>query len=87
MSGLTGPPDPVTAPPLTIAAWQLLIGGGAATIGMLLFEGLPALHALSLPVWLAVAYHVLFAWLFLVRLDSEILDRKYRALRARLSFN
>ena len=33
------------------------------------------------------AYAVLTAWLFLVRLDSEILERKYRALRARLSYN
>ncbi|CAM3355538.1 heme ABC transporter permease [Asticcacaulis taihuensis] len=36
---------------------------------------------------MVAAYHALFAWLFLVRLDSEILARKYRALRARLSFN
>ena len=36
---------------------------------------------------MVAAYHALFAWLFLVRIDSEILARKYRALRARLSFN
>jgi heme exporter protein C len=36
---------------------------------------------------MVAAYHVLTIWLFLVRLDSEILARKYRALRARLSFN
>ena len=33
------------------------------------------------------AYFCLTAWLFLVRLDSEILGRKYRALRARLTLN
>ncbi len=32
------------------------------------------------------AYTALVAWLFLIRLDSEILERKYRALRARLSY-
>ncbi len=32
------------------------------------------------------AYTALVAWLFLIRLDSEILDRKYRSLRARLSY-
>jgi heme exporter protein C len=36
---------------------------------------------------MVAAYHALTIWLFLVRLDSEILARKYRALRARLSFN
>lgn len=40
------------------------------------------------PLFIMVAaYHVLAAWLFLVRLDSEILLRKYRALRVRLTFN
>jgi drug/metabolite transporter (DMT)-like permease len=66
---------PVTAPPLAIAAWQLLIGGGAAMIGMLLFEGLPVLHALSLPVWLAVAYHVLFAQSLAYLLWFEVIAR------------
>ena len=33
------------------------------------------------------AYFCLTTWLFLVRLDSEILGRKYRALRARLTLN
>ena len=33
------------------------------------------------------AYLALSLWLFLVRLDSEILDRKYRALRARITLN
>jgi heme exporter protein C len=44
--------------------------------------------AMLWPLFVMVAgYHLLFAWLFLIRLDSEILARKYRALRARLSFN
>ena len=33
------------------------------------------------------AYLALSLWVFLVRLDSEILDRKYRALRARITVN
>ena len=33
------------------------------------------------------AYLALSLWLFLVRLDGEILDRKYRALRARITLN
>ena len=33
------------------------------------------------------AYLALSLWLFLVRLDAEILDRKYRALRARITLN
>lgn len=34
---------------------------------------------------MALAYHLLMIWLFLIRLDSEILVRKVRGLRARLS--
>ncbi|WP_186421270.1 EamA family transporter [Bosea sp. CS1GBMeth4] len=52
---------PVAAPALTIAAWQLLIGGLAAGIGMLAFEGLPAAKALSAPVAAALAFHILGA--------------------------
>lgn len=52
---------PVSAPVLTIAAWQLLIGGAAAGIGMLAFEGLPVPKALSLPVAAALAFHILGA--------------------------
>src|SRR5258706_217312 len=37
---------PVAAPPLTIAAWQLLIGAAVAAPGMLIFEGMPWPHAL-----------------------------------------
>ena len=44
--------------------------------------------AMLWPLFVMVAaYHALFFWLFLVRLDSEILGRKYRALRARLTLN
>lgn len=52
---------PVAAPTLTIAAWQLLIGGLAAGIGMLVFEGLPVPKALSSPVAAALAFHILGA--------------------------
>ncbi len=52
-------------------------------------KGGPTIAASMLwPLFVMVAaYHVLTAWLFLVRLDSEILARKYRALRVRLTFN
>jgi heme exporter protein C len=33
---------------------------------------------------MAAAYHVLFIWLFLLRLDADLMGRKYNALRARL---
>ncbi len=36
---------------------------------------------------MVAAYHVLTAWLALVRLDSEIMTRRYRSLRARLTLN
>jgi len=49
---------PVAAPTLTIAAWQLLIGGAAAGIGMLIFEGVPVPKALSPPVAAALAFHI-----------------------------
>lgn len=52
---------PVAAPTLTIAAWQLLIGGLAAGIGMLVFEGPPVPKALSSPVAAALAFHILGA--------------------------
>ncbi|HEV2510412.1 DMT family transporter [Bosea sp. (in: a-proteobacteria)] len=52
---------PVAAPTLTIAAWQLLIGGGAAGIGMLIFEGVPIPKALSSPVAAALTFHILGA--------------------------
>lgn len=52
---------PVGAPTLTIAAWQLLIGGAAAGIGMLVFEGLPVPKALSPSVAVALTFHILGA--------------------------
>ncbi|RXT56100.1 EamA family transporter [Bosea sp. Tri-44] len=52
---------PVAAPTLAIAAWQLLIGGAAAGIGMLIFEGLPVPKALSPPVAAALTFHILGA--------------------------
>ncbi|MFC5420974.1 DMT family transporter [Bosea eneae] len=52
---------PVAAPTLSIAAWQLLIGGAAAGIGMLVFEGVPVPKALSAPVTAALAFHILGA--------------------------
>lgn len=52
---------PVAAPTLTIAAWQLLIGGAAAGIGMLVFEGIPGPKALSPPVAAALTFHILGA--------------------------
>jgi len=45
-------------------------------------------HDIYLPLMVMLGAHIsLVAWLFLIRLDSEILTRKYKALRARLSFN
>lgn len=52
---------PVAAPTLTIAAWQLLIGGAAAGIGMLAFEGVPVPKTLSPPVAAALTFHILGA--------------------------
>jgi len=52
---------PVAAPTLTIAAWQLLIGGAAAGIGMLAFEGVPVPKVLSPPVAAALTFHILGA--------------------------
>jgi drug/metabolite transporter (DMT)-like permease len=52
---------PVAAPALTIAAWQLLIGGFVAGIGMLVFEGLPVPKLLSPPVAAALSFHIVGA--------------------------
>ncbi|WKL57940.1 heme ABC transporter permease [Asticcacaulis sp. ZE23SCel15] len=35
---------------------------------------------------MALAFKALFVWLWLVRIDAEIVTRRYRTLRARLSF-
>jgi drug/metabolite transporter (DMT)-like permease len=52
---------PVAGPALSIAGWQLLIGGACAAVGMLIFEGIPSPKPLGLEVVLALAYHVLLA--------------------------
>lgn len=52
---------PVAAPALTVAAWQLLIGGAVAGIGMLVFEGLPVPKPLSPRVLAALGFHILGA--------------------------
>ena len=52
---------PVSAPALTIAAWQLLIGGVVAGIGMLVFEGLPVPKLLSPRVLTALSFHIIGA--------------------------
>jgi heme exporter protein C len=41
----------------------------------------------SMSAVMAVAYHLLFIWLFLVRLDTDLMGRRVRSLRARLSFS
>ncbi len=52
---------PVEAPPLTIAAWQLLIGAACAAAGMLAFETVVLPQALQPATIAAFLYHVLFA--------------------------
>jgi len=52
---------PVAAPALTVAAWQLLIGGLVAGIGMLAFEGLPVPKLLSPRVAAALTFHIVGA--------------------------
>ncbi|MGO4666290.1 DMT family transporter [Bosea sp. 2YAB26] len=52
---------PVSAPALTIAAWQLLIGGVVAGIGMLVFEGLPVPKMLEARTFAALTFHILGA--------------------------
>ncbi len=51
----------VAAPALAVAAWQLLIGGLTAALGMLAFEGLPVVKALSPQVMIALGFHILGA--------------------------
>ena len=52
---------PVSAPPMSIAAWQLAVGAGGAATGMLLFEGLALPEQLAPVTLAALAYHVLLA--------------------------
>lgn len=52
---------PVDAPPLAVAAWQLLTGAACAAAGMLAFEGVELPHELKPATIMAFLYHVLFA--------------------------
>lgn len=52
---------PVAAPPLTIAAWQLLLGAACAAAGMLIFEPIALPQAFQPITIAAFLYHVLFA--------------------------
>jgi drug/metabolite transporter (DMT)-like permease len=52
---------PVSAPALTIAAWQLLIGGATGGLGMLVFEGVPVPKMLEARTVAALAFHILGA--------------------------
>ena len=66
---------PIAAPAMTIAAWQLLLGGVCASLGMLLFEGLPVIRPLQSDTLLAFAYHVLLAQALAYFLWFEVLPR------------
>jgi drug/metabolite transporter (DMT)-like permease len=66
---------PVDAPPLAIAAWQLMIGGLCAGAGMLAFEGLPWPRPLARATVLALGYHVLLAQALAYCLWFEIVAR------------
>jgi drug/metabolite transporter (DMT)-like permease len=66
---------PISAPAMTIAAWQLLLGGFCALLGMLLFEGLPRVGPLQTDTVVAFAYHVLFAQALAYFLWFEVLPR------------
>lgn|SRR5690625_1393340 len=66
---------PIDAPAMTIAAWQLLLGGICASLGMLAFEGLPEMRPLQTDTVLAFAYHVLFAQALAYFLWFEVLPR------------
>ena len=52
---------PVAAPAVTVAAWQMLVGGFAAGIGMLVFEGVPIPKLLAPRTSAALAFHILGA--------------------------
>jgi drug/metabolite transporter (DMT)-like permease len=65
----------VAAPPLVIAAWQLLIGAAFAATGMLAAEGVPWPHALREETLIALAYHVLLAQALAYFLWFEVVAR------------
>lgn len=52
---------PIPASAITVAAWQLLIGGLVAGVGMLVFEGLPRIGPLQPRTIAALTFHVLGA--------------------------
>lgn len=52
---------PLSISPVSITAWQIVTGAVAATAGMLIFEGIPALHGLEVRTIAAMLYHVILA--------------------------
>jgi drug/metabolite transporter (DMT)-like permease len=48
---------PLTAAPLAVVTWQLLLGGAVVTAGMFVFEGPPRLLSLSKAGQLALVYN------------------------------
>jgi drug/metabolite transporter (DMT)-like permease len=52
---------PIPVPAITVAAWQLLIGGLIAGIGMLVFEGMPRFGPLQPRTIAALTFHILGA--------------------------
>ena len=66
---------PLDAPPLTFATWQLFIGGICVTVGMVLFEGWPALRPLGTPTLVAFAYHALLGQALATVLWFEVVTK------------
>lgn len=66
---------PIEAPAITVAAWQLLLGGLCGGLGMLVFEGLPQPGPFSQATLLAFAYHVLLAQALAYFLWFEVVPR------------
>ena len=66
---------PVGAPPITVAAWQLLVGATAAGVGMLAFEGVPRPGPVGPVTAAALAWHVLLAQALAYLLWFAVLPR------------
>jgi drug/metabolite transporter (DMT)-like permease len=66
---------PVAAPPITVAAWQLLVGAAAAGLGMLAFEGGRWPGPVGPVTAAALAYHVLLAQALAYLLWFAVLPR------------
>ncbi|MCP5265308.1 MAG: DMT family transporter [Burkholderiaceae bacterium] len=66
---------PVAASPITVAAWQLLVGALAAGVGMLWFEGVPVPKRLSTDAMLALAFHIVLAQALAYFLWFEVISR------------